>query len=92
MKPKTPQECRAVPEGAPLNFFFFTIHTGVVHKDDLLEENGRGGVEDAVHRPQQGAPALVVEHDYNAGGRQGGASLEGLLDTSAAGRRKSTKI
>lgn len=82
-------------------FFFFTIAAGVVHQDDLLEEDGRRGVQDTVHRPQQSAPGLIVEHDDHAGGRQGGASLERLLYTSAVTRvcvggggvgRKSTKI
>lgn len=73
---------------------FFTIHAGVVHQDDLLEENGRGGVEDTVYCPQQSTPSLIVKHNYHAGGRQGGASLEGLLNTSAARKekKKSTKI
>lgn len=65
---------------------FVTVVAGVVHQDDLLEEDGGRGVEDAVHRPQQSAPGLVVEHDDHAGGRQGGASLERLLDTSAETR------
>jgi len=72
--------------------FKFTFHTGIVHQDDLLQENGRGGVQDTVYRPQQGAPSLIVKHNYNTGSRQDGASLEGLLNTSAARRRRSTKI
>lgn len=79
-------------EGSLVKFFIFflsfTIAAGVVHQDDLLEEDGRRGVQDAVHRPQQGAPGLVVEHDDHAGGRQGGASLERLLYTSAATTRR----
>lgn len=66
----------------------FTVHAGVVHQDDLLEQNGGGRVQDAVHRPQQSAPGLVVKHDDHAGGRQGGAPLEGLLNASAAERGK----
>lgn len=69
-----------------LFFLFFTITAGVVHQDDLLEEDGRRGVQDTVHRPQQSAPGLIVEHDDHAGGRQGGASLERLLYTSAVTR------
>ena len=84
-----PKREQGGPEGPLLSF---TIHAGVVHQDDLLEENGRGGVEDTVYRPQQSAPSLIVKHNYHAGGRQGGASLEGLLNTSAARRKKSTKI
>lgn len=72
----------------------FTVLAGVVHQDDLLQEDGRGGVQDAVHGPQQGAPGFIVKHDDHAGGWQGGAPLEGLLNTSVAKRvgRKSTKI
>ncbi len=84
-----PRRERAAPERA---LSIFTVRAGVVHQDDLLEENGRGGVEDTVHCPQQSAPGLIVKHNYHAGGRQGGASLEGLLNTSAARRKKSTKI
>lgn len=29
----------------------FTIYAGVIHQDDLFEENGRGGVKDTVYRP-----------------------------------------
>lgn len=50
-----------------------------------------GGVEDTVHCPQQSAPSLIVEHNYHAGGRQGGAPLEGLLNTSAAKKEKEHK-
>lgn len=28
-------------------------------------------MQDAVHRPEQGGPGLVVEHNDDAGGRQG---------------------
>lgn len=79
------------PRPAPV----LTILAGVVHQDDLLQEDGRGGVQDAVHGPQQCAPGFVVKHDDHAGGWQGGAPLEGLLNASVAkrgGRKKSTKI
>lgn len=66
----------------------FTVLAGVVHQDDLLQEDGRGGVQDAVHGPQQGAPGFVVKHDDHAGGWQGGAPLEGLLNTSVAQKKK----
>lgn len=66
----------------------FTILAGVVHQDDLLQEDGRGGVQDAVDGPQQGAPGFVVKHDDHAGGWQGGAPLEGLLNTSVAKKKK----
>lgn len=71
------------PEEAAL---IFTVLAGVVHQDDLLQEDGRGGVQDAVHGPQQGAPGFIVKHDDHAGGWQGGAPLEGLLNTSVAKR------
>lgn len=45
-------------------------------------------MEDAVYRSQQRAPSFIVKDDYHTGGRQGGASLEGLLNASAAGREK----
>lgn len=48
-------------------------------------------MEDTVHCPQQSAPSLIVEHNYHAGGRQGGAPLEGLLNTSAAKKEKEHK-
>lgn len=48
-------------------------------------------MEDTVHCPQQSAPSLIVEHNYHAGGRQGGASLEGLLNASAAKKEKEHK-
>lgn len=67
-------------EAAPI----FTVLAGVVHQDDLLQEDGRGGVQDAVHGPQQGAPGFIVKHNDHAGGWQGGAPLEGLLNTSVA--------
>lgn len=80
-----PKGNRVFLEGPPLNL---TVHAGIVHQDDLLEENGRGGVEDTVNCPQQSAPTLIVKHNYHTGGRQGGASLEGLLNTSAVRRKK----
>lgn len=71
------------PRPAPV----LTILAGVVHQDDLLQEDGRGGVQDAVHGPQQCAPGFVVKHDDHAGGWQGGAPLEGLLNASVAKKR-----
>lgn len=69
-------------EAAPI----FTVLAGVVHQDDLLQEDGRGSVQDAVHGPQQGAPGFIVKHDDHACGWQGGAPLEGLLNASVAKR------
>lgn len=62
----------------------FTVLAGVVHQDDLLQEDGRGSVQDAVHSPQKGAPGFIVKHDDHAGGWQGGAPLEALLNASVA--------
>lgn len=70
----------------------FTVHTGVIHQNDLFEDDGRRGVQDAVHRPQQSAPGLVVKDDDDARGRQRGAALEGLLDASATESKQSTKM
>lgn len=82
---------KADPEEPPAPVL--TVLAGVVHQDDLLQEDGRGGVQDAVHGPQQCAPGFVVKHDDHAGGWQGGAPLEGLLNTSVAkrGGRKEKK-
>lgn len=73
------------PEEAAL---IFTVLAGVVHQDDLLQEDGRGGVQDTVHGPKQGAPGLIVKHDDHTGGWQGGATLEGLLYTPVAKKKK----
>lgn len=84
-----PPPAQRGPRGAPA--LVLTVLAGVVHQDDLLQEDGRGGVEDAVHGPQQRAPGFIVKHDDHAGGWQGGAPLEGLLNTSVAkrgGRKK----
>lgn len=43
-----------------------TSLAGIVDEDDLLQHVPRGAVDDTVHRPQQRAPGLVVEHDDNA--------------------------
>lgn len=49
-------------------------------------------MQDAVHRPQQSAPGLVVEHDDHAGGGQWGAPLERLLDASAATKEAGSSV
>ena len=52
-------------------------HVGeVVDEDDLLEEAWRRPVQDAVHRPQQDGPSLVVEANHHAGVRQHVTVLE----------------
>lgn len=70
---------QAPPRGPPS----LTICAGIIHQNDLLQQDGRGGVQDAVHRPQQRGPSLVVEHNDDAGGRQRGAAPELLVDTPA---------
>ena len=47
-----------------------TSLAGVVHQQDLQQQVAGRACDDAVHRPQQGAPRLVVEHDHDAGGRE----------------------
>lgn len=47
-----------------------TCGTGIIHQNDLLEQDGGRRVQDAVDRPEQGGPSLVVEDDNDAGGRQ----------------------
>lgn len=44
-----------------------TSLAGVVHQQDLEQQMSGGAVNDAVDRPQQRAPGLVVEHDNDAG-------------------------
>lgn len=59
-----------------------TLSAGVVHQDDLLQQDGRAGVQDAVHCSQQRGPGLVVKNDDDAGGGQWGTAPELLVDTS----------
>lgn len=47
-----------------------TCDTGIVHHDNLFEQDGGRRVQDAVDRPEQGGPSLVVEDDNDAGGWQ----------------------
>lgn len=47
-----------------------TCNTGIIHQDDLFEEDGRRCVQDAVDRPEEGGPGLIVEDDNDAGGWQ----------------------
>ena len=70
---------QAPPRGPPS----LTVRAGIIYQNDLLQQDGRGGVQDAVHRPQQSGPGLVVEHNDDAGGRQWGAAPELLVNTPA---------
>lgn len=47
-----------------------TCNTGIVHQDNLFEQDGRRRVQDAVDRPEEGGPGLIVKHNNDAGGRQ----------------------
>lgn len=41
----------------------------VINEDDLLQQDGRRGLQDAVNGPQQGGPGLVIEgYDHRGGG------------------------
>lgn len=64
-----------------------TSLTGVVHQDDLLEQDGRGRVQDAVDGPQEGGPGLVVEDNDDAGGGQRGAAAEPPLNAPEPHKR-----
>lgn len=58
----------------------------VVHQDDLLQKGPGDRVKDAVHRPQEGGPGLVVETEDDAGCGQ--AVPGGLLQTPAGKRTR----
>lgn len=51
-------------------YIFPTCNTGVVNQDDLYEQGSRRRVQDAVDRPEEGGPGLIVEDNNNTGGRQ----------------------
>lgn len=53
-----------------------TCNTGIVHQDNLFEQDGGRRVQDAVDRPEQGGPSLVVEDDNDAGGWQSRTARE----------------
>lgn len=80
----TPSSCS--PITAPR-----TVRAGVVHEDDLPEQRSRRGVQDAVHRAQQRGPRFVVEHDDDAGGGEGRAAFELLVDAPTGGEDKKEK-
>lgn len=50
-----------------------TCDTGIIYQDNLFEQDGGRRVQDAVDRPEEGGPSLVVEDDNDAGGWQGRA-------------------
>lgn len=58
-----------------------TCNTGVIHQDDLFEQGSRRGVQDAVDRPEESGPSLIVEDDNNTGGRQRRTATELPLQT-----------
>lgn len=64
-----------------------TCLTGVVHQDDLFEQEGRRRVQDAVDRPQESGPGLVVEDDDDTGGGQRGAAAKPPLNAPVPHKR-----
>ena len=70
----------------------FTVGAGVIDQEDLPEEDGRGGVQDAVDRAQQCAPRFIVKHDDYAGGHQGWTAFKRLLYASAKELEKNTSL
>ena len=46
-----------------------TSVTVVINEDDLLQQDGRCGLQDTMNGPQQGGPGLVVEGYDHRGGR-----------------------
>lgn len=78
-------------------FVFFRSPTSVaevVDEDDLFQQDGRSGLQDAVYGPQQGGPGLVVEGDDH--GRGGEAAVVKRLASASKARgyegRKETNI
>lgn len=63
-----------------------TLSAGIIHQYDLLQQDGRAGVQDTVHCSQQRGPGLVVKHNDDAGSGQWRAAPKLLVDTS--GRMK----
>lgn len=53
-----------------------TCYAGIIHHDYLFEQDGRRRVQDAVDRPEEGGPGLVVEDDDDAGGWQSRTARE----------------
>ena len=78
------------------NYCVYIVHTcnaGVIHQDDLFEHDGRRRVQDAVDRPEERGPGLVVEDDNNTGGGQSRTATELPLNAPERGEpRRNTKI
>lgn len=73
-------------------YVFHTCNTGVIYQDDLFEQGSRRCVQDAVDRPEEGGPGLVVEDDNNTGGRQGRTATKLPLHAPERGEpRQNTK-
>ncbi len=47
-----------------------TFVTEVINHDDLSQVSPWGSFDDAVHRPHQGGPALIMEDNDHAGGEE----------------------
>ena len=64
-------------------FFFLSLATKpteiaeIVDKNDLFEQSRIGSVKHRVHGAEQNTPSLVVEDDYDRGGRQRVIPLHG---------------
>lgn len=58
-----------------------TCLAGIIHQDDLFEQDSRGRVQDAVDGPEEGGPSLIVEDNNNTGGRQVRTATELPLHT-----------
>lgn len=71
----TPQD--SLPPGGAWRKPTATLLAEVINEDDLLQEGPGRRVQDAVHRPQEGGPGLVVETEDDAG--RGQAVLRVLL-------------
>lgn len=60
-----------------INFQMFpTCRTRVIYQYDLFEHYSRGGVKDAVDRPKESGPGLIVENYNDAGGRKSRAATK----------------
>lgn len=64
-----------------------TCSTGIIHHDDLFEQDSGGRVQDAVDGPKEGGPSLVVEHYNDTGGGQRGTATELPLHTPGEGEK-----
>lgn len=67
------------PDSNMREAFVCAVHTcnaGIIHQDYLFEQDGRRRVQDAVDRPEEGGPGLIVEDDDDAGGWQSRTARE----------------